>query len=266
MSGRSPFSPDLQRHLLANSPLQTVEVHGLLDSTNARAREVAGMPTPALIVTKLQTAGRGRADKVWWADDGALTFSLVIGANEMTCDVPWLSLGTAVAVCRSLEMTYPQGRFELKWPNDVWLDGQKVSGVLIERVAGLAPQVIVGVGVNVNNSIRHAPAEVRQRAVALCDRASREFDLTHMLTTLINQILRQLRATDESVAAMQNFWSSRCALTGKVVRVRVGPTCVCGKCHGIDPEGRLRVEVDGTLQRLVSGTVSIEYPASSAER
>lgn len=123
----------------------TVEVLPELDSTNSelmrRARD--GRADPLLLVTERQTAGRGRLGRSWHAEPGdALTFSLGLPLAPAT----WsgLSLAVGVALADSL---HPDIR--LKWPNDLWLDGRKLAGVLIETASvGALRYTVVGVGIN----------------------------------------------------------------------------------------------------------------------
>jgi biotin-[acetyl-CoA-carboxylase] ligase BirA-like protein len=117
------------------------------DSTNVRARELAaaGAPHGTVVTATEQTAGRGRQGRVWVAPAGrALLCSVVIR------DPPrLLPLATGVAVADSVEAVIGgPGRTAVKWPNDIWLDGRKVAGILVEG----RPQegwAVIGIGLNV---------------------------------------------------------------------------------------------------------------------
>ena len=117
-----------------------------------------------------QTAGRGRGKHTWWSAEGALTFSVLLEPSTLgihTRSWPQLSLATAVAICDALAVELRQYEVasampRIKWPNDVLIDGRKVCGILIESPAqpGVRRRcLVVGIGVNVNNSWKTAPAE-----------------------------------------------------------------------------------------------------------
>ena len=128
----------------------TVEVLPEVDSTNTELmrRARAGRAEPVLLVAERQTAGRGRLGRGWTSAPGdSLTFSL--GLTLGPADWSGLSLAVGVAIAETL---HP--RIGLKWPNDLWVDGRKLAGILIETASpgadAQAPRyTVIGVGINV---------------------------------------------------------------------------------------------------------------------
>ena len=206
--------------------IRHVEIHDTLSSTNDRAAELARNPDielPALVAARIQTAGRGRGKNVWHAFDGALTFSILIDSAAHgigTANWPQLSLATAVAVCdaispelnsqskRSLRAAAgnPQSEhLSIKYPNDVLLNGEKVCGILVESPGGERPakdRLIIGIGINVNNSWRHTKNETTNNRAALCDVTGRSHSLGSLLIRLIdalNERMRQLSRNDRQL-------------------------------------------------------------------
>jgi BirA family biotin operon repressor/biotin-[acetyl-CoA-carboxylase] ligase len=261
--------------VLAQSFVRHVEIHDEIASTNDRAAELApdvDLELPALIVAKMQTAGRGRGDHSWWSSPGALTFSLVLNPSTMgiaASDWPRLSLTTAVAVCDAiaLELGGKQDaqsiersgstRVALKWPNDIILDGAKIGGILIEsRGTGVAKdRLIVGIGINVNNSWRSAPRSAGPHGIALCDATFRKHELQSVLLRVLNALdsrLRQLAADDKS---LPSTWSNLCWLTEQEVEVENRGQWTDGVCLGIAEDGALVVENVFGTHRFVSGSV-----------
>jgi BirA family biotin operon repressor/biotin-[acetyl-CoA-carboxylase] ligase len=181
-----------------------VEIHDTLGSTNDRAAELAresNIELPALIVARHQTAGRGRGRNSWWAADGALTFSVLLEPAAMgirTESWPQLSLATAAAVRDALEhelLGGPQTRLRIKAPNDVLLDGRKVSGILIDSPGGAPPaknRVIIGIGINVNNSWHTSPTELNAKGTALCDSSGRQHELAVVLIGVLRALEKRL--------------------------------------------------------------------------
>lgn len=248
--------------VLAQSFVRHVEIHDEIASTNDRAAElasVADLELPALIVAKMQTSGRGRGAHTWWSSPGALTFSLLLDPSAIgiaASEWPRLSLTTAVAVCDALMLelgekqdTHSSGRsgatrVAIKWPNDVILDGAKVGGILIEsRGAGAAKnRLVVGIGINVNNSWRSAPRSAGPHGIALCDATFRKHEIQPVLLRVLSALdsrLRQLAANDKSLS---DTWSHLCWLTEQEVEVENRGQWTEGVCLGIAEDGALIVE------------------------
>jgi BirA family transcriptional regulator, biotin operon repressor / biotin---[acetyl-CoA-carboxylase] ligase len=141
--------------------------YSVTDSTNARARELveAGAPGGTVVTAGEQTAGRGRQGRTWTAPpDKALLYSAILRPlDERHLLLP---LAVPLAVCEAAEELAPGIECRIKWPNDIWLDGRKLAGVLIEA----KPQdgwAVIGVGLNLSISLAEFPPEVRETAVSL---------------------------------------------------------------------------------------------------
>lgn len=273
--------------------VRSVEVHETLGSTNDRAAELArnlNTVLPALVVARQQTAGRGRSGNKWHSADGALTFSLLIDPLQFgICTAKWpqLSLATAVAVCdalthyvgwalpttadelpfeeRKASSAHPTGpqaaRLAIKWPNDVMLDGAKVAGILIESPGGIAPakdRLIVGIGINVNNSCHDTPRELGPNRIALCDASQNKHDLHEVLIAVVSAIERRMKQVASDDPQLAQSWQEKCWLTEQSVEVQAGNTWIEGICAGIDMKGSLIVENMFGVHRLVSGSVRVK--------
>lgn len=244
--------------------VRATEVHVELPSTNDRALELAGVTTttPHLIVALRQTAGRGRGANRWWADDGALTFSLIVEPDTEALPFsrwPELSLAAGGAVCEALQSLLPSADVRLKWPNDVYLAGRKVCGVLVEippdRRTPANRRIVFGVGINVNNSLSAAPPEVRSRATSLADVAGRTFDLTDVLASVLRWIETDLSAIAAHDSRIFARWRRRCLLSGRSVVLSDGTRSIGGTCLGIDDDGALLLQTEAGPQRFFGGVV-----------
>ncbi len=274
----------------ATTFVRHVELHNVLGSTNDRAAELAAdtsIELPALIAARHQTAGRGRGDHTWWSADGALTFSILLEPRRLGIDPqnwPQLSLTTAVAICDALnkELTASQQRAGLlgtrrggappppnannaeraaiKWPNDIYLDGRKIAGILLESPGGPAPakdRLIIGVGINVNNSRVTAPDEFQARSIALCDVTSSNHHLQSTLIEALQALQNRIHQLATGDARLSNAWQRSCWLTKKDVAIETNGSSINGVCTGIDTEGKLLVENANGLHRIHSGTVRV---------
>ena len=231
-------------------PLGTPRVHyRLTDSTNERARElaVAGAPAGTLVTAAEQSAGRGRQGRSWAAPAGrAVLMSLILrGLGEAQSMLP---LAAAVAVCDACERT-AGSRCAIKWPNDVWIDGRKVAGILVEG----RPRegwAVLGIGLNVSTMEDEFPPELRPLATSLQIAGGRPLSVDEVLGPLLEALALRLPERPETVVAA---WRERDALLGRRVRWDGGE----GTAAGIDRGGALLVDTPSGPTALEAGEVHL---------
>lgn len=217
--------------------------HDVTDSTNERARELAGDGAThgTLVTAGEQTAGRGRRGRSWTAAPGeALLMSVVV--RDLEPRHALLPLMAALAVCEAAEAV-SDIRCAIKWPNDVWVDRRKLSGILVEArpAAGWA---IVGIGLN--TGVREFPEELRNTATTL-----RLPEPDTALAPLLASLDRWLAADQAEILAA---WRPRDALLGSTVRWQDGE----GTARGVDDTGSLLVETPtGETLALGAGEVHL---------
>lgn len=257
----SPSLFDLER-LLEETFVRRIDYHRELDSTNSRGLELARnteIDLPLLILAERQTAGRGRGSHRWWSADGALTFSIVLDGLKLQLTPeswPKVALAAGLAVGRSMQHFAPQAQVGLKWPNDVYLDGRKACGLLVEVPSSRDGLFVVGIGINVNNSLAGAPPELQRSATSLVDVADTQHDLTDVLARVVSHLdqeLTELMAPDHE---LPRRWKERCLLEGRSVHLTIGSSKAVGVCRGIDADGALLLETDAGVKRYLSGTVT----------
>jgi BirA family biotin operon repressor/biotin-[acetyl-CoA-carboxylase] ligase len=218
----------------------------LTDSTNERAKALAetGAPHGTLVTADEQTAGRGRQGRTWSAPPGtSLLLSLLLrGLEERHALLP---LTAAVAVCDAL----PDLDCKIKWPNDVWLGGRKLCGILLEGrpQAGWA---VLGLGLNVNLRVEDLPPELRETATSIAAAAGEPRDVEEELAALLDSLDRWIAAPEGEVLAA---WRERDALVGRRVRWADGE----GQAAGIDDSGALLVETDDGVVELNAGEIHL---------
>lgn len=240
--------------------VEHVDFHPTLESTNSHAihlADQADLPRPLLVLTESQTGGRGRGSNQWWSTEGSLTFSLLIELGSLSGDrIPQLSLTIGLALCQAVEALAPMADVALKWPNDVYLDGKKLAGILIELPPNSNPQAIIGIGLNVNNSFEQAPEDVQQSAVAICDAIDLKLDLTHVLVICLQQMARQVQSLSDSTESLADQWRAYHLLQGMHVELEVHSQTVRGICIGIDDDGALLVDTEEGVSRFLAGVVT----------
>lgn len=249
--------------------IRTLEIHPEIGSTNDRARGLAEDPRverPCLIVAHRQTAGRGRGANRWWSSEGALTFSLLLSPDPNRLPLvrfPELSLTAGAAVCAALRPFADSADVRLKWPNDVYVNGRKICGILIEvpsvgtRESGGTggTDVVVGVGVNVNNRIEDAPAELRSKATSLCDVTGDPPSRLDVLLAVLQSFERHLDLLCDQPDEMRRLWNRYDLLAGRFVTVDDGHDTTCGTCEGIADDGSLIVRTAAGPKGIYSGVV-----------
>ena len=266
---------DLEQ-LRAGDWLRQIEYRDTIGSTNdlaldmLRAGEIAA---PTLILAAAQTKGRGRGENRWWSSSGALTFTLVLEPPDDFARQHWpkLALAAALATAELIDelidallpagdaCTPPRPPAGIRWPNDVYVGERKLAGLLVE-VPTVSPAsraaVVMGLGLNVNNRLDDAPADVRRRGAALVDLGLAQSDLTFVLVRLLARLrgrIDDLMQHDPQLAA---DWQSRCLLRGRTVTLEQGPRTVRGRCLGIEIDGSLALETDRGAERFYAGVLT----------
>lgn len=251
---------DLER-LLDETFIQEIQFHRECVSTNDLALSTSEVwKSPTLLLTDSQTGGRGRGSNQWWARDGALTFSVRLRPSDSSVSYnqwPLVSLTTAIAVADTLATFAPDHAVGLKWPNDVFLNQRKVCGILVEPPKGSTTEVVVGIGINVANTLKEAPEDVQQTATSLLDETTTEFSPNEVLLSFLQRFDVLLRELGSSTLDLKDRWQRQCTLTGRRISLQSGNHHVTGLCHGIADDGAIRVETDRAVRSWFGGIVRI---------
>ena len=247
---------DLDR-VLGRTFVAQVEHHASIGSTNDRAREcAAGKPgaLPLLITADVQTAGRGRGANRWWTGRGSLACTLLLDLTALGVERRWWSLAgvaTGVAVAETIGPLVPKQRVGLHWPNDVYAAERKLVGILVEvfgdRLHG------IGIGVNTNNTLADAPAELREKATTLLDLTGVRHEPTAILVDMMQNLercLRELATAPESLSARAN---AMCLQRGQELTLQQGSQILTGRCVGIGADGALLLDTAQGREKLYSG-------------
>lgn len=228
-------------------------------STNTEALNHLREGGGALLVSAgRQTAGRGRQGKTWLSDDASLTFSLA-ATLPMALDLAGLSLAAGCAIADALDPG--AARLQLKWPNDLFLDGAKLGGLLIETVATPSGRrgVVIGVGLN----LRPLPDGADRSAFASGHAALHRLDASLTAATVLNRLapaLAAMLADFESMgfAPWRAAFERRDLTAGRAVRVGAQP----GVARGVNERGELLLETTQGVLPCVAGELSLRLETS----
>lgn len=230
----------------------------LLERSAGGAQEV---PSGSVIVCDRQSAGRGSRGRHWAASpEASLTFSVLWDFAGGLAAMSGLSLGVGLAVVRALASCGVAG-VSLKWPNDILYRDAKLGGILVELSgdAELA-RAVVGIGLNLS-----LPAFDRQRdplmmpVTALAEIVDRIPERNRLLAALLKELAGVFDTFSEAgFAALREDWQACHAWQGRKVRVlRNGVLVMQGLCRGADAEGVLLVDTGASIERCLSGDVSL---------
>jgi BirA family biotin operon repressor/biotin-[acetyl-CoA-carboxylase] ligase len=192
-------------------------------------------PEGAVAAADHQTAGRGRLGRAWTAPPGTAITASVLLRPPASAAVPQLSLVGGLAVVETVEAALDLSA-QIKWPNDVMVDRRKVAGILAEARGGV---LVLGIGLNVNQTREQLPADARVEAASLRTVDSTERDRAELLADVLERLERHYEAWVEGgLDAVFDGIGSRDFLRGR--RVRVGE--LAGVAERIDRAGRLVVD------------------------
>jgi BirA family biotin operon repressor/biotin-[acetyl-CoA-carboxylase] ligase len=219
-----------------------------------------------VVVAEEQTAGRGRAGRVWHAPAGSsLLCSILLRPAVPPRDMATLPLLFGVAVAEAIESVVSVA-CRLKWPNDVWIDDRKVAGILMTTRAGMTvSHVTLGIGINVNVSQSNLP----QGATSLLEMTGCTTDRQTLLQNLLarcGQVYHDFCENQGHISL--DRWRARAALVGERVRVQNGDELVSGVLEGVGDDGALLLQVEGIgTRRIVAGDLvrgPVAGPTSSS--
>jgi BirA family biotin operon repressor/biotin-[acetyl-CoA-carboxylase] ligase len=231
-----------------------------IDSTNAEAirRAAGGERGPLWIVAARQSAGRGRHGRGWESRTGNLYATLLVPLPVTADAATQVSFVAALAVHDVAASALPDpSKLALKWPNDVLLDGAKLSGILIETVATEPGTTTVAIGIGVN--IAHAPERTRYGATSLAAHGA-ELDPDEAFIRLAAALSARLAQWNDGCdfAVVRRDWTARAVGIGRRASVATGDRTVIGTFTGIASDGALMLtEAGGRTHLIHAGEVTL---------
>ena len=250
-----------------------------IDSTNKQLVQSVRQQSimlPALLVADRQSSGVGRGNNEWWSPNGCLMFSMAIpigvwelagggtGSFVSSALLP-LRVGCAVAEC--LE-PFSSAKPMVKWPNDVYISGRKVCGVLIEVIPqqqSLPPIAVIGIGINCQVDFQGAPADVRASATSLHEWSKKKMttyaSTENVLVQFIHQWLAMELRQNEDPSWLLDHWPELSLLDEQWVEVKHPAGVAQGRCLGISETGALRIQNERLeVIEVLAGTIQAFRP------
>jgi len=264
-----------------------------LDSTSKTAKDLFArdqLKLPAIIFTRTQTAGYGRQGRDWQQGAGNLAISYVLEMDASPMEAGALAMLSSLAVLDSLTTllqaapTAPTANsatatalaaphLQLKWPNDVLIDGKKCAGILVEPVARAAratssghpsqSAVVIGIGINIASHPQDCSFAATDLATATGLTTLPPAIVAAYLTDALAMLWQQWygAATQADQAALRQRWLSYAWGLGQPVTLLQGASTIDGIFEAVADDGRLQLRLtDGRMQLFSSGEVSLRAP------
>ncbi|MEI8141180.1 MAG: biotin--[acetyl-CoA-carboxylase] ligase [bacterium] len=229
-----------------------------VDSTNTRLLEQArldtALPSGTVWAARTQTEGRGRMDRKWVSSSsGNLLFSLYHRTTAGLFRLPSLTMAMSIAIDEMLHHFNIYSN--LKWPNDIQVNGRKIAGLLAERAGD--DGVVLGVGLNVNMTADKI-AQIDQPATSLRNETGVEWDVAETLQILLTKHLPLWLARWDAngFSGLRERWIEGCGGLHTPVAVRDGVNRIQGTLAGFGENGELLLRLpDGMVQTIWAGDV-----------
>lgn len=231
-------------------PLSLIELP-IIDSTNEYARKLArnGYPHGVVVWAHEQTAGKGRQGNTWVSEPGNLFMSMIVRPKVNVAQIGQLALLAGVALANVLESFMPAAvQIQLKWPNDVFINGRKAAGILVETESqGMlqVPWAIVGVGVDITS----AP----ENAICLRDVGVTSYESSHVMEFMAKEIAMLIKKWEKSgFESIREAWIERAYKLGETITARLPKENITGIFEGLDKHGALLLTAEDGAQRVIN--------------
>ncbi|MGB0580788.1 MAG: biotin--[acetyl-CoA-carboxylase] ligase, partial [Limisphaerales bacterium] len=241
-----------------------VHIFNETGSTNDVIEKLArdGAKEGVVVFAESQSRGRGRMGRRWLSPPRkGLWFSVLLRPQMRPQAVTRITVAAAVALSRALQRVAGLSP-EIKWPNDIHLDGRKAAGILTELNAEVdrVKYVILGIGLDVNLAESDLPEDLRQIATSVRIASGRKIDRPGFAAIVLEELdAVYARLGDAEFPAVAEEWEQQCITLGKNVAITIGNREIRGRAESLDEDGALMVRTShGQLERIVGGDVLLE--------
>lgn len=240
---------------------KNIEYFSTINSTNQKAKEDAfNLEDGSVLIAEEQTGGRGRLGRQWISPDGkGIWMSIVLKPELDPYKVSKITLIGVVAVFNALKNIGIDS--QIKWPNDILINGKKVGGILTEMSSELnmIDYIIMGIGINANLDKEDFPQDLKNKGTSLKIEIKREINRKELTAKILNELEKLYIEFKENgdIGEIIPILRENTITLGKEILVIRGKTERIGKAIDIDEQGELVVEFQSGRENIISGQVSI---------
>ncbi|PSL41956.1 BirA family biotin operon repressor/biotin-[acetyl-CoA-carboxylase] ligase [Planomicrobium soli] len=262
--------PDTLEPIAIQPLLKTAKIGQVMEyidscpSTQILAHKFAqeGAPDGTVVLTETQTAGRGRLARKWdSAPQKGIWMSVILRPDVVPQKAPQFTLVAAVAVVRAIEEVTGL-KPEIKWPNDILLNGRKCTGILTELQSDAdgIQALIIGIGMNANQELEDFSPEVRDIATSLKMMDGKTVDRQELVRSLLFYLEQYTNLyIEQGFKMLKIMWESYSSTIGRPVRARMAKETLEGIAEGITDEGVLQLRTnDGKLHGIYSADIEMK--------
>jgi len=253
----------IQRHLKTNNYGRHIQYYESCPTTQSIAHEEAqnGASDGTLIIAEEQTAGKGRMSRPWSSSARkGIWMSLIIRPSLMPQQAPQMTLVAAVAIVRAMEEV-AEVQPTIKWPNDILINGKKMTGILTELQADMdrVKAIILGMGINANQEETDFPDELREIATSLHLVTGEKVDRSRLVAAILYYLELYTKMYEKNgFAPIKLLWESYSNTVGKRVRAVMLNETIEGTAIGISDEGLLELRLDdGSIRGIYSADIQM---------
>ncbi|WP_286228987.1 biotin--[acetyl-CoA-carboxylase] ligase [Neobacillus mesonae] len=234
-----------------------------VESTQKIAHKLAsqGVPEGTVVIAEEQRSGKGRMNRNWHSPKyTGIWMSLILKPNIPLTKAPQLTLLTAVAVVQAMEEItgLTPG---IKWPNDILIDGKKVTGILTElqAEADRIHSIIIGVGINVNQKLEDFPLELQDKASSLSIQKGEQISRAELIRTIFKHFEKLYSLyLNQGFMPIKILWEGYAVSIGRILKARTLTEVIEGKALGITDEGVLKIEdQSGVIHHVYSADIEL---------
>ena len=230
-----------------------------VDSTQTQALKMASdsKNNGAIVIAKIQTSGKGRANRKWESPEGGIWLSVILHPNFDISVTTLFPIASALALCYAIEKSF-NVKPELKWPNDITINGKKVAGILVDASleSNKIENIVLGVGVNFDINIKEIEKNLKNTPNFYGVASLKKYQKDTSLVSFVQKFLEELEKIIEQLNAGQikkivKEWTRRSSTIGKMVQFTTNEGEKSGKAIKIDDDGALVIFDKKNIRVLV---------------
>lgn len=246
----------IQKYLPKNV---TIDIFESLPSSNDYLKNLASTTSPHICLPEHQTKGRGRLGRSWSSPFGRNIYcSMSYAFQKDISEMAGLSLVVGILTAKALELMDSRLKPRLKWPNDIYLEGKKVGGILIDLIAEAngTCKAILGIGLNVN--MKGISLKDVENWICLEELVDKKLDRNQVVGEIINSLFKGMETfASQGLASFLPDWKRLDFLDNKKVTLTSGQETYSGIAKGISPQGHLFLELPQGLKQFSYGDTSL---------
>ncbi|MFK9093436.1 biotin--[acetyl-CoA-carboxylase] ligase [Bacillus salipaludis] len=234
-----------------------------VESTQKIAHRLSNedVPEGSVIIAEEQLSGKGRMNRAWHSPKySGIWMSLILRPNIPLTNAPQLTLLTAVAIVQAMEEETGLQPV-IKWPNDILLNGKKVTGILTElqAEADRIHSIIIGIGINVNQKKEDFPSELQEKASSLFIESGKLISRAGLIRSIFKHFEKlYLLYLEQGFFPIKLLWEGYAVSIGKILKARTLTNVIEGKALGITDEGVLKLEDrTGVVHHIYSADIEV---------